>query len=87
MVVVTDAASGVLNLSAGHAWTVRELVEQVRDLIDPKLQIGYGEERDGGGASVCGDPSRLNGLTGWAPRVPLVDGLRATIEWERQFAR
>ncbi len=85
-VVVTEAARGVLNLSAGLAWSVRALVEQVRDLIDPQLQVGFGE-RDGGGESVRGDASRLRELTGWAPRVALADGLRATVEWERQFAR
>lgn len=85
-VVVTDAASGVLNLSAVHAWTVRALVEEVRDLIDPGLQVGFGE-RGGAAGSVRSDPSRLRELTGWEPAVALEDGLRATVEWEREQAR
>jgi UDP-glucose 4-epimerase len=85
-VVVTDSASGILNLSALHAWTVRALVEEVRDLIDPGLQVGFGE-RGGAGGSVRSDPSRLRELTGWAPKVALADGLRATVEWEREYAR
>jgi UDP-glucose 4-epimerase len=85
-VVVTEAAQGVLNLSDVHAWTVRALVEQVRDLIDPRLQLGFGE-RDGTASSVRGDPSRLRRLTGWTPTVALPEGLRATVEWEREHAR
>jgi UDP-glucose 4-epimerase len=85
-VVVTDAAHGVLNLSAVHAWTVRALVEEVRDLIDPDLQVGFGE-RGGAGGSVRSDPTRLRELTGWQPQVALADGLRATVEWEREHAQ
>ena len=85
-VVATEAASGVLNLSAADAWSVRALVEEVRDLIDPRLQVGFGE-REGSGESVRGDASRLRDLTGWAPKVALRDGLRATVDWEREFAR
>jgi UDP-glucose 4-epimerase len=85
-VVVTESAEGVLNLSADTAWTVRALVEHVRDLIDPRLEIGFGE-RAGGGESVRGDATRLRELTGWAPRVALADGLRTTVDWERGLAR
>jgi UDP-glucose 4-epimerase len=85
-VVVTDAAQGILNLSAVHAWTVRALVEEVRDLIDPELQVGFGELA-GTGGSVRSDPTLLRELTGWEPQVALADGLRATVEWERECAR
>jgi nucleoside-diphosphate-sugar epimerase len=84
-VVASDRARGILNLSAGDAWSVRALVERVRDLIDPALPLGFGE-RSGGG-SVRGDASRLRELTGWKPGVALPDGLRATVEWERQHTR
>jgi UDP-glucose 4-epimerase len=85
-VAVNEAAHGILNLSAGEAWSVRALVEEVRDLIDPALQVGFGELA-GGGASVRGDASRLRELTGWSPTVALPDGLRTTVEWERELAR
>jgi UDP-glucose 4-epimerase len=85
-VLLTDAAQGVLNLSAVDAWTVRALVEKVRDLIDPELQVGFGE-RGATGDSVRSDPTRLRELTGWEPKVALADGLRATVEWEREYAR
>jgi UDP-glucose 4-epimerase len=85
-VILTDAAQGVLNLSAVDAWTVRALVEEVRDLIDPGLQVGFGE-RGAASGSVRSDPTRLRELTGWEPKVALADGLRATVEWEREYAR
>jgi UDP-glucose 4-epimerase len=85
-VVRTDAAEGILNLSATDAWTVRALVEEVRDLIDPELQVGFGELA-GTAGSMRSDPSRLRELTGWEPKVALPEGLRATVEWEREHAR
>jgi nucleoside-diphosphate-sugar epimerase len=85
-VILEEAAHGVLNLSAVDAWTVRALVEEVRDLINPELQVGFGE-RGRAGESVRSDPTRLRTLTGWEPRVALADGLRATVAWEREIAR
>ena len=85
-VVVNEAARGHPQPLGRRGLDVRALVEEVRDLIDPALQVGFGE-RGGGGASVRGDASRLRELTGWAPTVALPDGLRATVEWEREYAR
>jgi UDP-glucose 4-epimerase len=85
-VISTEAAHGVLNVAAVDAWTVRALVEEVRDLVDPGLDVGFGE-RGGAGNSVRSDPSRLREITGWEPRVGLADGLRATVAWEREIAR
>ena len=63
-VAVNEAAEGILNLSAGEAWSVRALVEEVRDLIDPALQVGFGElaGRRRVRAWRCKPASRADGL-------------------------
>ncbi len=80
-------AEGVLNLSAVDAWTVRALVEEVRDLIDPELQIGFGEQAPVRSRRCAATRAACAGLTGWEPKVALPEGLRATVEWEREYAR
>jgi nucleoside-diphosphate-sugar epimerase len=78
-------AEGVFVLSSGAAHSVRSIAERIRDLIDPALPLGFGEVADGAeGRGLRGDASRLRKVTGWAPLVELEEGLRRTIEWQRE---
>lgn len=80
---ITPAAQGIFNLGCGEAYTIRSIVERIRDLIDPNLAIGFGEVpyRADQIMHLQADISRLKQATGWAPRVRLDEGLRQTVEW------
>jgi UDP-glucose 4-epimerase len=75
----------VYNLASGRAETVRRLVEQLRDMIDPRLQLGFGDlpDRPGGPMSLRGNIASFQHATGWSPRTELADGLRITLAWHR----
>lgn len=85
LAATTPEAGGIYNLGSGRATAIREVVEQVRDLIDPSLPLGWGEVPFSPGQVMHleADISRLRRDAGWAPRTDLVDGLRATVEWHR----
>lgn len=85
-VALHPAAQGVFNLGSGEAYTVRSIVERIRDLVDPNLQLSFGEVpyRPDQVMHLQADISRLHSATGWAPQVSLNAGLRQTVEW---FAR
>lgn len=85
LAVARSAAAGVFNVGAGVAPPLRDSITLVRDLIDPALEIGFGEVPLGPGAVTRLEPDvcRLKAATGWSPRVLLADGLRSTIEWQR----
>ena len=81
----TATAAGSYVLASGEAPTVRELVERLRDAVDPALPLGFGEIAAGPvpPPSLMGDAGRLRRDTGWTPRTPLEQGLRLTVDWYR----
>ena len=87
-VACNPQAQGVFNLGSGHAYRLRDVIARVRDLIDPRLEIGFGEVPYGPDQvmHLRADISRLVSITGWQPRTPLDEGLRQTVSWYRDHA-
>lgn len=81
-------ACGVFNLGSGQAQPLREIVTIIRDLIDPSLELGFGEVpyRSDQVMHLEADISALENATGWSPSVSLRDGLRGVIEEHRRQA-
>jgi nucleoside-diphosphate-sugar epimerase len=81
-------ASGVYNLGSGTAQTVRSIVERIRDLIDPRLSLGWGQMpyRPDQILYLEADIARLGSL-GWSPRVDIDEGLQRTVNWFRENRR
>jgi UDP-glucose 4-epimerase len=84
-VAASPEARGVFNLGSGRAATVRAIVERVRDLIDPTIELSFGAAPYAPGQLMRLETStqRLRRATGWEPRVSLDEGLRRTVEWHR----
>ena len=85
-VTKADGASGVFNLGSGSAPRLRDIIESVRDAIDPSLPVGFGDVpyRPDQVMHLEADITRLARATGWAPKVALAEGIRDTVEWYRQ---
>ena len=82
-VVTHPTAQGIFNLGSGEAHTVRNIVECIRDLIDPGLPLGLGEVpyRPDQTMHLQADISKLKQVTGWSPHIDLDEGLRRTAKW------
>lgn len=82
-VAAAPDARGVFNLGSGRAYVLREIVERVRDLVDPGQPLGIGEVpyRPDQVMHLQADISRLQRATGWTPKVSLEEGLRRTVQW------
>lgn len=74
---VDSQASGIFNLGSGRALPLRQIIETLRDLIDPALPIGFGEidYRADQVMHLEADIDALQAATGWAPQVSIEDGL------------
>ena len=88
-VAATPTAAGVFNLGSGRAVAVRSVIEQIRDLAAPGMELVFGEIpfRPDQVMHMQADISRLTAATGWAPQVSIEEGLAATIQWYRERAR
>lgn len=77
---------GVFNVGSGSAPCLREVVELIRDYIDPSLPLGFGEVdyRPDQIMHLEADIRALRSATGWHPRVSLNAGLVSTIEWYQE---
>jgi UDP-glucose 4-epimerase len=84
----TPLAQGIYNLASGEAHSVREIVNRLRDLIDPSLPLGFGDIPYGpdGVFHLQADVTRLHKATGWFPKTSLETGLRKTLDWHRSVA-
>lgn len=84
-VALNPQAQGVFNLASGEAYTIRSIVERTRDIIDPRLPLGFGEVPYGPDrvTHMQADISKLQSTTGWTPKIEIGEGLRRTVEWYR----
>ena len=76
-------AKGVFNLGSGQVYTLRRIVETLRDMIDPQLPLGFGEVpyRPDQVMHLEADISRLQRASGWTPATTLQEGLRECVRW------
>jgi nucleoside-diphosphate-sugar epimerase len=84
--ILTPGAEGVFNLGSGRPATIRGIVERVRDRIDPRLPLGFGEVayRPDQVMRLEANATRLREATGWLPKVDLDEGLTRTVRWFRE---
>src|SRR5262249_37235635 len=81
--VFASGLDGVYNLGAGRAVPVRDIVQTIRDLIDPDLPLGFGEIpfKANQIMHLQADITRLCAALPWRPTTALTDGLRRTVDW------
>ncbi len=86
LAVATSPAEGVFNLGSGRPVTVRHVVETIRDLTAPGLDLVFGEIpfRPDQVMHLEADITRITVATGWQPRTSIEDGLARTVAWHKE---
>jgi nucleoside-diphosphate-sugar epimerase len=81
----TESCAGTYVLASGDHRTVREVALTIRDMIDPRLEIGLGDViPDRKPVGLRGDPRALERAAGWSPKVSIEDGLAGCVDWYRR---
>jgi UDP-glucose 4-epimerase len=86
-VLETPSARGVFNLGSGQPRTIRSIAEGLRDAIDSRLPLGFGEVPYAAGQIMRMQAviERLKVATGWSPSTAFDQGLAETVAWYRQL--
>ncbi len=69
-----------LNVGTGEDLTIRELAEMVGESVGYRGMLVFDATKPDGPPRKLLDVSRLKGL-GWAPRISLREGIKATYQW------
>jgi dTDP-glucose 4,6-dehydratase len=69
-----------VNIGNPVEWTVQQMAEAVRELTDPKLELVYHELPEDDPKIRQPDIARASKELGWAPKMEINEGLRATLE-------
>ena len=80
---LTAGADGVYQLGAGKPTTLNELLDSMREAIGPghPFTVRYEPFRAGEIHTTWCDISKARQAFGYAPSIPLIDGLRQTWNW------
>lgn len=70
----------IVNVGCGEDVTIRELVELVREVVGYSGELAFDPTKPDGTPRKLLDISRLKNL-GWAPRIPLREGIAQTYAW------
>ncbi len=76
----------VYNIGGGKGYPLVKYVKTLRDAIDPKLSLGFGEIKYGDNQVMYlkADISKIKNDTGFQPLIPFKQGITETIEWCRK---
>jgi UDP-glucose 4-epimerase len=74
----------VFNAAAGGQTSLNTLVEALQEITGQSIAPTYEDPRPGDIKHSRADISKIQRQMGYEPRVSLIDGLRATVEWYRQ---
>ncbi|MFG1466447.1 NAD(P)-dependent oxidoreductase [Xanthobacter sp. DSM 24535] len=83
---IEPGVNGIYNLGSGQPVPVRQIVESIRDLVAPEMELVFGEipYRADQIWHMEADIARLTKATGWTPRIELEAGLAKTVAWHRE---
>ncbi|MGA8366187.1 MAG: NAD-dependent epimerase/dehydratase family protein [Candidatus Acidiferrales bacterium] len=74
---------GIYHIGTDVETTVADLAQEVARCFGREIRVVPGELRPGGPLRRCPDITRMRAL-GYQPRVPLAEGLAATVDWYRR---
>jgi nucleoside-diphosphate-sugar epimerase len=85
-ILQTENTNGIFNLGSGRSLAIREIVEKIRDNIDPALELGFGliPYREDQVMFLEANIEKLKTLANWMPQIGLDEGLQKTIAWYKQ---
>ncbi|MCR4689076.1 MAG: NAD(P)-dependent oxidoreductase [Saccharofermentans sp.] len=76
----------VYPIGSGNVRPLRDYITDIRDAVDPEVDIGFGEVEyyPGQVMYLCADISKLTQDTGFVPEYTFERGIKETVEWYKE---
>lgn len=81
--LMESGATGLYNVGSGEDLPVRDLAHLVAGIVGYDGPVTWDSTRPDGTPRKLLDSSRIR-ATGWAPRIPLDEGIRSVYDWYRE---
>jgi UDP-glucose 4-epimerase len=75
----------VFQIATGLETNISQLAELVQKVMGRNIAVSYGPSRKGDIRKNYSSITKVRSRLGWEPQVSLIDGLRATWEWYRDW--
>lgn len=75
----------IINVGSGQETSVRDLINAISHLLGKPIDAIYNTSEIGGVSRMRADLTQAAALLGYAPRVPLAEGLKRMIETDPRF--
>ena len=79
-----DADGEVLNVGSTTTIDIETLATEIRDRIDPSLELVYDDPREGDAEHTHADVSKARDLLGYEPTVSIREGIEKFVDWYRE---
>ena len=73
--------SQIINLGNGRGWSVKEIIDAVKEELEVDFTINKGEERQGEYKEVYADIKRAKSLLKFTPKKTLADSVKSLAKW------
>jgi UDP-glucose 4-epimerase len=84
LALTSDATDACFNVGTGEQTTIRELVDNLLELIGADVEPRYEPQTQMFVTNRVGSIEQAERLLGFRAEVPLEEGLRSVVEWRRQ---
>ena len=85
MHAVEGKGKGAYNISSGTDFSIKELFEATTSALDINITVEVKPRQPDDVYSILLDPSRTENEFGWKTKVDLVDGVKRTIEYYKEY--
>lgn len=75
----------IFNIGGGQVVTVNQVIEMLQELTERQARVRYAEARVGDQRHTAADVNKARRLLGYNPQTPVIDGLRAQLDWQREL--
>jgi len=84
--LVAGGCSGTYNCGYGHGYSVKEVVDKVKDITGIDFPVRYAERRPGDPPALIADASSIRKELGWTPKYDDLGYIIKTAwEWEKKI--